>query len=103
MSNSFLQSPLTVVSLVVGLSVSLTACEKPPIAAEKPRFVKLMTITPSSSTQQLELAGEIRARVESPLGFRVSGKIVRRLVEAGQSVKRGQALAELDPRDYQLC
>ena len=53
MSNSFLQSPLTVVSLVVGLSVSLTACEKPPIAAEKPRFVKLMTITPSRSTQQL--------------------------------------------------
>lgn len=103
MSNSILQSPLTVVSLVVGISVSLTACEKPPIAAEKPRFVKLMTITPSSSTQQLELAGEIRARVESPLGFRVSGKIVRRLVEAGQSVKRGQALAELDPRDYQLA
>lgn len=103
MSKSLFHTPFSVITLVISMSLLLSACEKPQIVAEQPRFVKLVTIAASSSTQQLELAGEIRARVESPLGFRVSGKIVRRLVETGQKVQRGQALAELDPRDYQLA
>ncbi len=102
MSKSFVPMPM-LMTLLIALSLGLTACDKPTMAPEKPRFVKLMTISPSNSTQQLELAGEIRARIESPLGFRVSGKVVRRLVETGQSVKKGQAIAELDPRDYQLA
>ncbi len=103
MSNSLTNRHAALITLIAGLSLSLIACEKPPIQGEKPRLVKLTTIAPTSGSQQLELAGEIRARVESPLGFRVSGKIVRRLVETGQTVKRGQALAELDPRDYQIA
>jgi RND family efflux transporter MFP subunit len=50
-----------------------------------------------------EFAGEVRARVESRLGFRVGGKIVRRQVELGQRVKAGEILAQLDPQDYQLA
>jgi RND family efflux transporter MFP subunit len=42
-------------------------------------------------------SGEIRARYESQLGFRTSGKIVARLVEVGTHVKRGQPLLQLDP------
>ncbi|WP_235839936.1 efflux RND transporter periplasmic adaptor subunit [Derxia lacustris] len=47
----------------------------------------------------LEFAGEVKARAESRLGFRVGGKIVERLVEFGASVRPGQPLARLDPRD----
>jgi RND family efflux transporter MFP subunit len=50
-----------------------------------------------------EFAGEVRARVESRLGFRVGGKIVRRQVELGQRVRAGEVLAQLDPQDYQLA
>ena len=41
---------------------------------------------------QSQFTGVVRARVESDLGFRVAGKIAQRLVDAGQSVRRGQPL-----------
>lgn len=51
---------------------------------------------------QSQFTGVVRARVESDLGFRVGGKIAQRLVDAGQSVRRGQPLARLDPADLTL-
>lgn len=47
--------------------------------------------------------GTIAARVESNLGFRVGGKVAERLVDAGQTVRRGQPLMRLDPTDLQLA
>jgi membrane fusion protein, multidrug efflux system len=49
-----------------------------------------------------EYSGEVRARIESRLGFRVGGKIIRRQAELGQRVQVGQVLAQLDPQDYKL-
>ncbi|HVT35162.1 MAG TPA: efflux RND transporter periplasmic adaptor subunit, partial [Nevskiaceae bacterium] len=46
--------------------------------------------------------GTVRARVEADLSFRVPGKISKRLVDAGASVKPGQVLASLDPQDAHL-
>lgn len=67
------------------------------------RSVKLVTVGVGTLQAQLEYAGEVRARVESRLGFRVAGKIVQRQAELGQPVRAGQVLAQLDPRDYQLA
>ncbi|WP_365755071.1 efflux RND transporter periplasmic adaptor subunit [Noviherbaspirillum sp.] len=50
-----------------------------------------------------EFSGDVRARVESRLGFRVGGKIVSRKVDVGSTVKRGQVLMQLDPQDLQLA
>jgi multidrug efflux system membrane fusion protein len=47
-------------------------------------------------------SGEIRARHETQLGFRIGGKIIERLVDAGARVKPGQVLARLDPTDSSL-
>jgi RND family efflux transporter MFP subunit len=49
-----------------------------------------------------EYAGEVRARVESRLSFRVGGKMIKRQAEVGQRVKAGTVLAELDPEDLRL-
>jgi multidrug efflux system membrane fusion protein len=46
--------------------------------------------------------GDVRARHESVLSFRVGGKIAQRHVDAGAVVKQGQVLAELDPEDLRL-
>lgn len=89
--------------LVLGSSLLLTACDKAPPPVEKPRPVKLVTIGAASVQGLVELAGEVRARTESTLGFRVPGKIIARQVEAGQRVHKGQVLAQLDPRDYALA
>src|SRR5438067_13730455 len=47
--------------------------------------------------------GIIGARVQSNLGFRVAGKIVQRLVGAGQQVKAGQPLMRIDETDLRLA
>ena len=47
-------------------------------------------------------AGEVRARNENPLSFRIGGNLARRLVDAGDRVRQGQLLAELDPGDQRL-
>ena len=87
---------------VLGLMVLLSACSKPQPAEEPIRAVKLVSVAPVAGVVNRTYAGEVRARTESRLGFRVGGKLLQRLVEPGQTVKAGQLLAVLDARDYQL-
>jgi RND family efflux transporter MFP subunit len=47
--------------------------------------------------------GIVAARVQSDLGFRVPGKVLERVVDAGQTVKRGQTLMRIDPTDLRLA
>lgn len=87
----------------IACTVLLAACSKPAPSEEPVRSVKVMTVSSTSLTAEPELAGEVRARVESRLGFRVAGKMVRRQAELGQRVQAGAVLAQLDPQDYQLA
>src|SRR4051812_17512002 len=70
-------------------SIALTGCGSKEAPQEPIRSVKVMTVGTDSFKSTYEYAGEVRARVESRLGFRVAGKIVRRQVELGQRVKAG--------------
>ena len=88
---------------VLALLVLLSACSKPPPAEEPVRAVKLLTVGESAYGSGFEYAADVRPRVESRLGFRVAGKIVRRAVELGQRVQAGQLLAQVDATDYQLA
>jgi RND family efflux transporter MFP subunit len=47
--------------------------------------------------------GVVSSRVQSDLGFRVAGKVVARLVDTGQVVRRGQPLMRIDATDYVLA
>ena len=88
---------------LVAATMLLSACSKPAPTEEPIRAVKVLTAGVGSMNSGAEFAGEVRARVESRLGFRVSGKIVRRQAELGQRVNAGDVLAQLDPQDYQLA
>jgi membrane fusion protein, multidrug efflux system len=81
----------------------LAACSKPEPAPEPVRAVKVVEVGANAFSARYEYAGEVRARVESRLGFRVGGKIVKRQAELGQRVKAGQVLAQLDPQDFRLA
>ncbi|HYF42058.1 MAG TPA: biotin/lipoyl-binding protein, partial [Ramlibacter sp.] len=89
--------------LILAASALVAACTKPAPAPEPVRSVKVLTVGASTFESGHEFAGEVRPRVESRLGFRVAGKIVRRQAELGQRVKAGQVLAQLDAQDYQLA
>jgi RND family efflux transporter MFP subunit len=82
--------------------VLLSACSKPAPAPEPVRAVKLLTVGVGGLQSSGEFAGEVRARVESRLAFRVGGKVVQRQAELGQRVRAGQVLAQLDAQDYRL-
>jgi multidrug efflux system membrane fusion protein len=88
---------------ILGAAMLVSACSRPAPPEEPVRSVKVITVGLGAFESGQEYAGEVRARVESRLGFRVSGKITKRTVEVGQRVKAGQLLAQLDPRDYQLA
>jgi RND family efflux transporter MFP subunit len=89
--------------LVLLACVLLQACSKPPPAEEPVRAVKVLTVGLDAMQSGAEYAGEVRSRVESRLGFRVGGKLLRRYVEMGQHVKAGELLAQLDPQDFKLA
>ena len=88
---------------LVAATLLLSACSKPAPPEAPIRAVKVLTVGIDNMHSGAEFAGEVRARVESRLGFRVAGKMVRRQAELGQRVKAGDVLAQLDPQDYQLA
>ena len=84
------------------LAASLAACSKPAPQEEPVRAVKVLVVATDVIRSGAEYAADIRPRTESRLGFRVGGKMLRRMVEVGQHVTAGQALAQLDPQDFKL-
>ena len=88
---------------LIALCVSLIGCSEqaaPPARIEQPVVTQI--VANSASDGSFTYAGEVRARYEMALGFRINGKIVARLVDAGTVVKAGQVLARLDPNDAAL-
>jgi RND family efflux transporter MFP subunit len=71
-------------------------------ARQNAPVVRLMTAALATGSERA-FTGTIGARVESNLGFRVPGKIVERLVSAGQQVKAGQPLMRIDESDLRLA
>ena len=85
--------------LLVALGTACSPAAPPP---EPLRAVRTVTVGQSSSGSTIDYAGEVRARTESRLSFRVAGKMVSRPADLGDVVKAGQVLASLDPMDLRL-
>ncbi len=83
--------------------IVLAACSKQDAPASAVRPALAYKVTAGGGSDLDIYSGEIRARYEVDHAFRVGGKIARRLVDAGATVKRGQPLAELDPQDVKLA
>jgi RND family efflux transporter MFP subunit len=75
--------------------------EKPAPAPERPR-VKVQTVRAVDFTPKVEVSGDVQARVQTQLSFRVGGKIIQRNVDVGDRVSPHQVLARLDPKDLQI-
>lgn len=72
-------------------------------SAKDARPVRVFVVGSSSAeAMKNSFTGTVRARYETSIAFRISGKILKRHVEVGQRVKAGAPLFELDPQDYEL-
>ncbi|MQA18618.1 efflux RND transporter periplasmic adaptor subunit [Rugamonas sp. FT103W] len=96
------QRQISPLILSVLAAAVLAGCSKPVEKTEDIRPVRAIVLASSDVDVNAEFSGEVRARVESRLGFRVGGKIVTRKVDVGTLVKHGQVLMQLDPQDLQL-
>src|SRR6202167_2480509 len=89
--------------LLAALAIGLAGCNDK--VAEKvvpARPVLVATVHYESESPERSFVGTIRPRIETDMGFRVPGKIAKRLVEVGQTVDVGQPLATLDEIDLRL-
>ena len=91
-------------ALLIALAgaTALAACSKSEPAVDPVRAVRTLTVTAQTAGGAYEYAGEVKARTESRLSFRVGGKMLKRSVDLGDTVKAGQVLAQLDPQDLRL-
>jgi RND family efflux transporter MFP subunit len=92
--------PLSLIAVLV-----MAACSAPPPPPAVPKLVRTLKVGAGGTAldaQGRTYSGEVRARIETTLGFRIGGKMVERLVDAGMYVKAGQPLARLDATDPKL-
>ncbi|MDA0235698.1 MAG: efflux RND transporter periplasmic adaptor subunit [Proteobacteria bacterium] len=93
----------TLPTLLAGLFV-LAACSAPAPHTPPPPAVLVRSFAAANAPPSVQVyAGEVRARVESDLGFRIGGKLVERLVDVGAEVAAGTPLALLDAQDVRLA
>lgn len=88
--------------VILAAAAALAGCHRSEAVPEEIRPVRILVAQPSPVSANNVFAGEVRPRYQSDLGFRVSGKIASRLVNVGETVKAGQVLARLDPKDLSL-
>lgn len=87
--------------LCASTALALCACSKPePPAAVTPTALVIQATTSNTRAPQT-YPGEVQARFETPLAFRLAGKLAVRYVHLGDAVHQGQLLAELDSQDAQ--
>src|SRR6184192_1570606 len=101
----FQRRPLPSLVVVGLLPFAVAACHNA-TASIDPRtqtpLVRVATVETSAHAER-SFSGIVAARVQSDLGFRVPGKVLERLVDTGQTVKRGQPLMRIDPTDLRLA
>lgn len=90
---------------LVGVAVVLAGCRSEAKVGEDEvvRPVKVAVVQAAAGGRTLTYSGVVRARIESAMGFRVSGKIVERAVNVGDRVEIGQVVARLDDTDLKLA
>lgn len=85
--------------VVAATLILVAAVGKVAGASVQPIVVQAISIKSIASAEIAHLTGEVRARVQSELSFRVGGRLVERLVDVGDRVRAGQLLARLDAEE----
>ncbi|WP_338479184.1 efflux RND transporter periplasmic adaptor subunit [Pseudomonas trivialis] len=84
-----------------GLLALLSGCSEENAEPKQHSRVFVQTVAPADFAAAVTLTGDIQARVQTDLSFRVGGKIIQRMVDVGDRVTAKQVLARLDPKDLQ--
>src|SRR6202043_2193950 len=90
-------------AMLAFLAIALTGCNDSVAQKAAPsRPVLVASVHYEAESPERSFVGTIKPRIETDMGFRVPGKVAKRLVEVGQTVDIGQPLAILDEVDLKL-
>ncbi|MDJ0950428.1 MAG: efflux RND transporter periplasmic adaptor subunit [Alphaproteobacteria bacterium] len=89
--------------LLLCLPVALAGCEEEKVAEEIVRPVFAIKVGDVSSLVKTNFPGRAKASGEVNLSFRVAGPLIARPANVGDQVKRGDVLARIDPRDFEVA
>ncbi|VBB04978.1 rnd efflux pump membrane fusion protein barrel-sandwich domain [Lucifera butyrica] len=94
---------LTAIAIALGIAGVMVwnGHQQPKAVTEDIPAVQTAVINTTAATQEYTYSGEVRGRYESQLAFQVSGKVIKRYVERGSTVKAGDLLMKIDPKDLQ--
>ena len=95
-------SPFRIMILIFFASALITGCSQEPPKKEIVRFVRTMKVENPADVGTRSFPGQAKAVQEVNLSFRVSGPLVARPVNVGSKVKKGDLVARIDPRDFQV-
>ena len=83
------------------IAASLAGCDKKPPPTAQARPVRTITVERGAAGETVSLTGQVRAKDQVSLAFRLEGRMVKRLVAVGDVLLAGQIVAQLDPQDQQ--
>ena len=86
--------------LLLGLTLSVTGCTEAVTQGLEVKPVRTLAIDPQPMDDDRRAIGDVRPRYESEHGFRVAGKLIARMIDVGDLVKRNAVIARLDEQDY---
>lgn len=101
LSKRIIISSIVVVLVSAGLFMLISVKERA-VQPNVTQNVKVQTIENSANASNRIYSGVVKPRFESQLSFQIGGKILERLVDRGEAVKKGQLLMKLDPKDVNL-
>ena len=93
---------IKLITLLFGLAAALTACKEKPEIVEEVRAIKTITVKAQETEKIFKFSGTVAAVESSGLSFEVGGQVKTVEVDIGNSVKKDQVLAVLDPEPFQL-
>jgi len=83
------------------IAAAVAGCDSKPPPAVQIRPVRAVTVARSAEGEIVSLTGQVRAKEQVSLAFRLDGRMVKRLVNVGEVLKTGQIVAQLDPQNQQ--
>jgi len=83
------------------IAATLTGCDKPAPPAAQARPVRTIAVERGAEGETVSLTGQVRAKDEVSLAFRLDGRMIERPVNVGDVLKAGQVVAKLDPQNQE--
>lgn len=99
MGSATVETTMTRSGRMMLAALLLSATAMPALADGASRPVRTAPVHFEEREQTVTITGEVVARVETDLSFRVGGRITGWFVDVGDAVKEGQVLARLDPEE----